>query len=90
MESCWLHFGGKFFNGKVKRIKFAHHGTGRKEDRELNVEPLVARLILGNMATLHEMDTIYSLQDMFYLSEVLDLKEESDYLRNKANGSKNN
>jgi len=47
----------------------------------------VARLILGNMATLHEMNTIYSLQDMFYLSEVLDLKEEAEYLRNQKHGN---
>ncbi len=88
MESGWVHFGGQFCYGKVKRIKFAHHGSGNREIRELNIEPMVARLILGNMATLHEMNTIYSLQDLIYLSEVLDLKEESEYIANrKANGS---
>jgi len=39
------------------------------------------------MATLNELKTIYTLQDAFYLSEVLDLKEEQTYLRDK--GSKN-
>lgn len=35
------------------------------------------------MATLHELQTIYSLKDAYYLSEVLDLKEEQIYLQNK-------
>jgi hypothetical protein len=35
------------------------------------------------MATLYELQTIYSLHDAFYLSEVLDLKEEQIYLQNK-------
>jgi len=33
---------------------------------------------------LHELQTIYSLQDAYYLSEVLDLKEEQIYLQNKG------
>ena len=36
------------------------------------------------MATLHELQTIYSLPDAYYLSEVLDLKEEEIYLQNKG------
>jgi len=43
-------------------------------------------LIAGKMATLHELQTIYSLPDMYYLDEVLDLEEEAEYLRNKKNG----
>ncbi len=35
------------------------------------------------MATLNELETIYSLQDAYYLSEVLDLAEESKYLAYK-------
>jgi len=35
------------------------------------------------MATLHELQTVYSLKDAYYLSEVLDLKEEQTYLQNK-------
>jgi len=41
------------------------------------------RLINGKMATLHELQTIYSLQDAYYLSEVLDIEEERIYLQNK-------
>jgi len=36
------------------------------------------------MATLNELSTIYSLSDAYYLSEVLDLKEEQIYLQNKG------
>jgi len=43
------------------------------------------------MATLFEMQTVYSLQDLYYLDEVLNLKEEAQYLREKArNGRHNN
>lgn len=36
------------------------------------------------MATLHELKNIYSLSDAYYLSEVLDIKEEQIYLQNKG------
>ena len=36
------------------------------------------------MATLNELKTVYSLSDAYYLSEVLDLKEEQAYLQNKG------
>ena len=52
----------------------------------MNVDPVIARLINGDMAKLHELQTIYSLADAYYLSEVLDIKEEQIYLRNKENG----
>jgi hypothetical protein len=41
---------------------------------------LIVKLINGKMATLHELQTIYSLQDAMYLLEVLDIKEEREYL----------
>ncbi|MCK5025073.1 MAG: hypothetical protein KAS15_00670 [Nanoarchaeota archaeon] len=65
------------------RVKFAHHRQGVLDQRKLNINPFIARLINGGMATLHELQTIYSLKDAYYLSEVLDLKEEQTYLQNK-------
>lgn len=41
------------------------------------------------MASLYELKNLYSLADAYYLSEVLDLKEEQIYLENK-NGKYNN
>lgn len=38
------------------------------------------------MATLYELQTVYSLADAHYLSEVLDIKEEQAYLESKKNG----
>jgi len=35
------------------------------------------------MATLHELKTVYSLSDAYYLNEVLDIEEEKIYLQNK-------
>jgi len=50
------------------------------------VSPFIARLINGDMATLYELKTKYSLADAYYLDEVLDLKEEQIYLSRKQNG----
>lgn len=66
------------------RVNFAHHKKGRVDPRKLNVDPFVARLVNGGLASLNELQTIYSLQDAYYLSEVLDIKEEQTYLLNKA------
>jgi len=83
VESSWLHTQGEFHYGGVVKVNFAHHGKGKIDPRKLNVDPFVARLINGKMATLHELKTIYSLQDAYYLNEVLDLNEEQIYLNNK-------
>jgi len=53
------------------------------ESRKLNVDPFVARLVNGKMATLWELQNTYSLADAYYLSEILDIKEEQIYLRHK-------
>ena len=36
------------------------------------------------MATLHELQTVYTYKDAMYLSEILDLKEEQIYLENQS------
>lgn len=84
MESGWFYPGGELCIGKVKRVKFAHHVSGKKETRDLNVHPLITRLVLGGMATYHELRTIYSLEDLYYLNEMLNLKEEAQYLADKG------
>ncbi|RLB89588.1 MAG: hypothetical protein DRH26_11245, partial [Deltaproteobacteria bacterium] len=58
---------------------------GESDTRKLNVDPFISRLVNGKVATLHELKTVYSLEDAYYLSEILDLKEEQIYLQNKAN-----
>ena len=50
----------------------------------MNVDPMIARLIAGGMATLNELKTVYSLSDALYLDEVLSLKEERIFLDNKG------
>lgn len=44
------------------------------------MDGFAARLILGGMATLDELQTIYDLHDMYYLNEILNLKEEAEFL----------
>jgi hypothetical protein len=83
VESCIFYIRGKSKPGKVHRVKFAHHNKVKRDYRLLNVNPIIARLILGKMATLHELQTIYSFADMMYLDEVLSLKEEQQYLAQK-------
>jgi hypothetical protein len=53
------------------------------DHREYNVDLLVAKLIIGKMATLHQLKTVYNLQDALYLNEVLDIKIEQIYLANR-------
>lgn len=49
----------------------------------MNVDLLIAKLINNEMATLHQLKTVYSLKDARYLNEVLDLRLERIYLENK-------
>ncbi len=37
------------------------------------------------MATLHELQTVYSFHDVMYLDEVLNLKEEQHFLELQEN-----
>ena len=87
MASGRFYIGGKFQHGGVHRVKFAHHISGQPDQRKLNVDPFIARLINGRAATLKELQAVYSLPDALYLSEVLDLKEEQIYLQNKRNNN---
>lgn len=86
MEGCSIHPGGKFLTGGVIRVKFAHHRKGIPDSRKLNVDPFIVRLVNGGMASLNQLQTVYSLQDAFYLSEILDIKEEQIYLQRQKNG----
>lgn len=69
----------------MHRVWFAHHRKGKSDSRKLNIDPFIARLINGNMATLYELKTVYSLLDAYYLDEVLDIKEEQEYFQYKKN-----
>jgi hypothetical protein len=84
-----LYNWGKFWFGGAVRVDFAHHrrSTGHHSEvqRRLNIHPLAARLIIGQMATLIQLQTVYSLPDMRYMDEVLNLREEAEYLNAKRN-----
>ena len=89
MASCRVYNRGQLWPGGAVAVEFEHHFAPsniplhvkkRLESRVLNVHPFVARLIIGNMATLNELQTIYSLDDMRIMNEILNLKEESEYL----------
>lgn len=70
-------------------MDFAHHKRGaRGTHRDLNVHPFVARLIASKMATLIELQTVYSYADMLYMDEVLNLNEEAEYLAMEASNGK--
>lgn len=48
--------------------------------------PLIGNLVSGGMATLAELQTIYTLEDAFMLQEVLLLKNYHSWLSTKQNG----
>lgn len=49
----------------------------------MNIPPLMASLIGGGLASLHELQTVYSLEDAFMLAEVLRLKNYHSWLSTK-------
>ena len=42
--------------------------------------PLIGSLVTGGMATLHELQTVYSLRDAYELNEILTLKNYHGWL----------
>lgn len=42
------------------------------------------------MVTLYECQTIYSLKDLFYLDEILNIKEEAEFIQMEEMKRKNN
>jgi hypothetical protein len=51
-----------------------------------NIPPLIGNLISGGMATLAELQSVYSLEDAFMMQEVLLLKNYHSWLSTKQNG----
>lgn len=49
----------------------------------MNISPLIGSLISGGMATLAELQSVYSLEDAFMLAEVLRLKNYHAWLSAK-------
>lgn len=45
-----------------------------------NVTPLIGRLVSGGMASLIELQTVYSLEDAMQLDEILKIKNYHEWL----------
>lgn len=50
----------------------------------LNVPPLIGRLIGGGMASLSELQTIYSLEDAMSLDEILRIRTYHEWLATRT------
>lgn len=48
-----------------------------------NLPPMCGRLIVAGFATLHELKTVYTLEDAYALDEALYLKNYHEWLVNK-------
>lgn len=48
-----------------------------------NIPPLTGRLVSAGIATLHELRTVYSLEDAYLLDEVLTVRNYHTWLANK-------
>lgn len=44
------------------------------------MSPLIGRIVTGGMATLAELNSIYSLEDAYKLDEILTLKHYHEWL----------
>ena len=55
----------------------------------VNVDPLIGRLVASGLASLHELQTVYDLEDAMQLDEVLTLRNYHSWLatvQDHANG----
>lgn len=81
MGSSNVYFKSQFWVSiGLIEVRFSHHRKGKSDDKKYNVHPLVSRLVLGKMATYNELQTIYCLKDMVMMDEILNIKEEAEYI----------
>ena len=82
---CSLHLGGESWNGKVSGVRFEHYRKSVKSDlRKYINNNLTIKIVNEGLATLHELQTVYSLEDAYLLAELADIKIEQKYLEIKA------
>ena len=55
-----------------------------------NVPRTIAAVISGKMATLHELDTVYSVQDMWWLIEIMTVDNTNRAIAESDHGSNGN
>ena len=51
----------------------------------LNVPPLLGRLVSSGLASLAELQTVYSLEDAMQLDEILKIRTYHEWLATKEN-----
>ncbi|WP_256625708.1 hypothetical protein [Klebsiella michiganensis] len=49
----------------------------------------IAAVISGKMATLHELDTVYSVQDMWWLIEIMTVDNTNRAIAEESNHGSN-
>jgi len=47
-----------------------------------NVPTLIARVVASRLATLHELDTVYSVQDLHDLNEIIVVESYNNRIMN--------
>ena len=75
---------GFFFN--IKRIDFGIRDAGKPVKLiEYQAAPqTIATIVSSRLATLHELDTIYGVEDLWILLEINSVDRHNAYLMNKG------
>ena len=56
------------------------HQEGTEKQKTLNIDMRIYRPVLAGLCSLNELRTVYTLDDLYDFHELLDLKQEAEYL----------
>jgi len=73
-----------FFEGRrpLNLRRLTGNGRHKQFAEYLNISPIIGTLLSKNMATLHELDTVYGVRDVYDMLEIVTV---DDYNRQLAN-----
>jgi hypothetical protein len=52
----------------------------------VNVPKMLATVVSRGLSTLHELDTVYSTQDLYDMLEIIAVDSHNQYILNKPKG----
>ena len=53
----------------------------------MNISPLIGVIVSSRIATLHELSTVYGLEDAYDLIEILTIEAENQRIAQDGNGN---
>ncbi len=59
-------------------------GGGKNFAEYRNIDGAIGAIISAKLATLHELDTVYGIEDVYLLLEIVLVDAHNDYVANEA------